>query len=86
MHVLVRDKNVQVRLDGMLVVDYTEPRRGDTARHGKGALSGPRHVSRCNATIQARLARFRSVRVRPLATMRRRRVQWRRWWTRRSAS
>ena len=26
MHVLVRGKNVQVRLDGVLVVDYTEPK------------------------------------------------------------
>ena len=67
MHVLVRGKNVQVRLDGMLVVDYTEPtppvippgpETGRFLDHGTFALQGHNPGS---------VARFRSIRVRPLA-------------------
>ena len=66
MNVLVRGKNVQVRLDNMLVVDYTEPTPPvvpagpETQRfldHGTFALQGHNPGS---------IARFRSVRVRPL--------------------
>src|SRR5260370_635246 len=66
MHLLVRGKNVQVRLDNMLVVDYTEPtppvipRGAEKERfldHGTFALQGHNPGS---------VARFRSVRVRPL--------------------
>ena len=67
MNVLVRDKNVQVRLDGMLVVDYTEPtppvipagpETGRFLDHGTFALQCHNPGS---------VARFRSIRVRPLA-------------------
>jgi hypothetical protein len=66
MHVAVRGKNVQVRLNGMLVVDYTEPtppviaegsERGRFLDHGTFALQGHNAGS---------VVRFRSVRVRPL--------------------
>jgi hypothetical protein len=66
MHVLVRGKNVQVRVDGMLVVDYTEPtppvvpsgvETGRFLDHGTFALQGHNPGS---------VARFRSIRVRPL--------------------
>ncbi len=62
----VRGKNVQIRLDGMLVVDYTEPtppvipdgpEKGRYLDHGTFALQCHNDGS---------LARFRSVRVRPL--------------------
>jgi 3-keto-disaccharide hydrolase len=65
-HVAVRGKNVQVRLNGMLVVDYTEPNppiipdgmeRERFLDHGTFALQCHNDGS---------LARFRSVRVRPL--------------------
>ena len=65
-HVAVRGKNVQVRLNGMLVVDYTEPTPpvipagGEKERfldHGTFALQCHNDGS---------FARFRSVRVRPL--------------------
>src|ERR1019366_5810511 len=67
MHVAVRGKNVQVRLDNMLVVDYTEPtppvipagpETGRFLDHGQFALQGHNPGS---------VARFRSIRVRPLA-------------------
>ena len=65
--VAVRGKNVQVRLNGTLVVDYTEPAppvmaegadRGRVLDHGTFALQCHNDGAR---------ARFRSVRVRPLA-------------------
>jgi hypothetical protein len=65
-HVLVRGKNVQVRLDNMLMVDYTEPNPpiipagGEKERfldHGTFALQCHNNGS---------YARFRSVKVRPL--------------------
>ncbi len=65
-HALVRGKNVQVRLNDMLLVDYTEPtppvippgsERERYLSHGTFALQCHNDGSR---------ARFRSVRVRPL--------------------
>ena len=65
-HAAVRGKNVQIRLNGMLVVDYTEPvppvipdglEKGRFLDHGTFALQ-------CNN--DGSQARFRSVRVRPL--------------------
>ncbi len=65
-HCLVRGKNVQIRLDGMRVVDYTEPNppivpaggeKGRFLDHGTFALQCHNDGSR---------ALFRSVRVRPL--------------------
>ena len=66
MHIAVRGKNVQIRLNGMLVVDYTEPtppvipEGGERERfldHGTFALQCHNDGSHCF---------FRSVRVRPL--------------------
>jgi hypothetical protein len=63
---LVRGKNVQIRIDGMLVVDYTEPvppvipdgpEKGRFLQHGTFALQCHNDGSH---------ARFRSVRVKPL--------------------
>lgn len=65
-HAAVRGKNVQIRLNGMLVVDYTEPvppvipdgpETGRFLDHGTFALQCHNDGS---------YARFRSVRVRPL--------------------
>jgi hypothetical protein len=65
-HAAVRGKNVQIRLNGMLVVDYTEPvppvipdgpEKGRFPDRGTFALQCHNDGSR---------ARFRSVRVRPL--------------------
>ena len=64
-HAAVRGKNVQIRLNGMLVVDYTEPvppvipdgpEKGRFLDHGTFALQ-------CHDGPQAR---FRRIRVRPL--------------------
>lgn len=66
LHALVRGKNVQIRLNGMLVVDYTEPvppvipdgpEKGRFLDHGTFALQCHNDGSH---------ARFRSIRVRPL--------------------
>ena len=66
-HVLVRGKNVQVRMNDMLLVDYIEPtppvipdgaERDRFLSHGTFALQCHNNGSR---------ARFRNVRVRPLA-------------------
>ncbi len=66
-HIAVRGKNVQVRLNDTLLVDYTEPEapvippgipRGRFLSHGTFALQCHDADSR---------ARFRSIRVRPLA-------------------
>lgn len=66
MHVLVRGKNVQVRLDGRLVVDYTEP----TPPVIPDGMEKERFLDRGMFALQCHnegsLARFRSVRVRPL--------------------
>lgn len=65
MDILVRDKNVQIRLNGMLVVDYVEPNppfRADpnfqrVLNHGTFALQGHDPSSTTH---------FRNIRVRPL--------------------
>ncbi len=66
LNAIVRGKNVQIRIDGMLVVDYTEPtppfipdgpEKGRFLQHGTFALQCHNDGSH---------ARFRSVRVRPL--------------------
>ncbi len=66
LNVLVRGKNVQVRLNGMLVVDYTEPA---TAFVPTG-IERERFLQRGTFALQCHdpnsKARFRSVRVRPL--------------------
>jgi len=67
LQVAVRGKNIQVRLNGMLLVDFTEPappviaeasERGRFLDQGTFALQGHDPGSK---------ARFRSIRVRPLA-------------------
>ena len=66
MHLLVRDKNVQVRLDDMLVVDYTEP----TPPVIPPGVETGRYLDRGTFALQCHnqggVARFRGIRVRPL--------------------
>ena len=66
MNVLVRGKNVQVRLDNMLVVDYTEP---TPAIVPPGPEKG-RFIDRGTFALQCHnpgsVARFRNIRARPL--------------------
>jgi hypothetical protein len=66
MNVLVRGKNVQVRLDNMLVVDYTEP----TPAIIPPGPEKERFIDRGAFALQCHnpgsVARFRSIRVRPL--------------------
>ena len=66
MNVLVRGKNIQVRLDGMLVVDYTEP----TPPVIPPGMEKERFLDHGTFALQCHnpgsVARFRSVRVRPL--------------------
>ena len=66
MAVAVRGKNVQVRIDGMLVVDYTEPTPPVIP---PGPETG-RYLDRGQIALQCHnegsVARFRSVRARPL--------------------
>jgi hypothetical protein len=66
MNVLVRDKNVQVRLNGMLVVDYTEPTPPviPPGREAGRFLDYGTFALQCHNP--GSVARFRSVRVRPL--------------------
>jgi hypothetical protein len=65
-HVAVRGKNVQVRINGMLLVDYTEP----TPPVIPDGMERERFLDRGTFALQCHndgsLARFRSVRVRPL--------------------
>jgi hypothetical protein len=67
MNVLVRGKTIQVKLNGMLVVDYTEP----TPAYVPQGLEKERFLDRGTFALQGHdgtsQARFRSVRVRPLA-------------------
>jgi hypothetical protein len=49
----VRGKNVQIRLNDLLVVDYRTHAAGDSGRPGDRAFSGPRHV--CAAMPQQRI-------------------------------
>jgi len=60
-HAAVRGKNVQIRLNGMLLVDYTEPVPADGLRRLLGRGTFALECRNGDAT-----ARFRSVRVRPL--------------------
>ncbi len=66
LNVLVRGKNVQVRLNGMLVVDYTEP----ATPFVPTGIERERFLQRGTFALQCHdpnsKARFRSVRVRPL--------------------
>jgi hypothetical protein len=66
MHVAVRGKNVQIRLNGMLVVDYVEP----TPPIIPQAAETQRFLDRGTFALQCHndgsKAQFRSVRVRPL--------------------
>jgi hypothetical protein len=65
--VAVRGKNIQVRLDGMLVVDYTEP----TPPVIPDGMERERFLDRGTFALQCHndgsRALFRSIRVRPLA-------------------
>jgi len=65
--VAVRGKNVQIRLNGMLVVDYTEPAPPIIPP----GLERERYLDRGTFALQGHnpgsVARFRSVRVRPVA-------------------
>jgi Domain of Unknown Function (DUF1080) len=65
MDILVRGKNVQVRVNGTLVVDYTEPDPPIVAGDGRGRVlsSGTFALQGHDAGSKAM---FRSVRVRPL--------------------
>ena len=67
MHITVRGKQVQIRLNGMLVVDYVE---ADPPLHETGEGSG-RVLDRGTFALQCHdvgsKAFFRSIRVRPLA-------------------
>jgi len=66
LHVAVRGKNVQIRLNGMLVVDYVEP----TPPIIPDGMERERFLDRGTFALQCHNdgshARFRSVRVRPL--------------------
>ncbi len=73
MHVLVRGKNVQVRLDGMLVVDYTEPtppvipagmEKERFLDHGTFALQCHNPRSRRRASAACASVRWRTMRRR----------------------
>jgi hypothetical protein len=66
-NVLVRGKNVQVRVDGILLVDYTEP----SPAHIPDGMEKERFIDRGTFALQCHnegsRVRFRRVRVRPLA-------------------
>ena len=82
MHVLVRGKNVQVRLDNMLVVDYTEPTPPVIpAGSGNRALSGPRPVRAAMPQSRFGGALPQHSRARRCPTMPPRPAPPRPWWT-----
>ena len=66
MNVLVRGKNIQVRLDGVMVADYTEP----TPPVIPPGMEKERFLDHGTFALQCHnpgsVARFRSIRVRPL--------------------
>ncbi len=66
-NVAVRGKTVQVRLNGMLVVDYTEPTPAIIPEGGEKQRFIDRGTFALQCHNDGSLARFRSVRVRPLA-------------------
>lgn len=64
-HIAVRQKNVQVRLNGTLVVDYTEPTPAPIHPEGRGrAVGSGTFALQCHDPGSK--ARYRNVRVRPL--------------------
>jgi hypothetical protein len=65
MNILVRGKNVQVRINGVLTVDYTEPDPPLLADGGRGRMIGSGTFALQGHDPGSRV-RFRSVRVRPL--------------------
>ncbi len=66
-HAAVRGKNIQVRLNGTLLVDYTEPTPPVVPPGaGRGCVLGQGTFALGRYDAGAAAARFRSVRVRPL--------------------
>ena len=65
-HALVRGKNVQIRLNGMLVVDYTEPTPPIIPAGGERERFLDRGTFALQCHNNGSRALFRSVRVRPL--------------------
>jgi len=64
--IAVRQKNVQVRLNGSLVVDYTEPTPAPAYPEGRGrSLNAGTFALQCHDPGSK--ARYRNIRVRPLA-------------------
>jgi len=64
-HVVVRRKNIQVSVNGMLVVDYTEATPALTHPESPGRVIGPGTFAlQCHDP--GSIARFRNLRVRPL--------------------
>ena len=53
MNIQVRGKQVQIRVNNMLVVDYVEPDPAVPRRSKLPARAQPRHLSRCRDTIRA---------------------------------
>ena len=80
-HVAVRGKNIQVRLNGTLLVDYTEPATPVIAP----GMERERYIGHGTFALQCHdasaRARFRSIRVRPLADDVTATAAPRRWWT-----
>jgi hypothetical protein len=66
LHVAVRGKNIQVRIDGVLLVDYTEPAPPVGAEGDQRQRVLDRGTFALECHDDASKARFRSVRVRPL--------------------
>lgn len=65
LHIAVRQKNIQVRLNGTLVVDYTEPTPAPVHREGRGrAVGSGTFALQCHDPGSK--ARYRNIRVRPL--------------------
>lgn len=63
--VAVRQKNIQVRVNGMLVVDYTEPTQALTHPEGPGrVISSGTFALQCHD--RGSQSRYRNLRVRPL--------------------
>ncbi len=66
LHIAVRQKNVQVRINGSLVVDYTEPTPAPAYPEGRGrALGAGTFALQCHDPGSK--ARYRNIRVRVLA-------------------
>lgn len=65
LRILVRGKNVQVRCNGVLLVDYTEPDPPYTAHGGEGRVLSHGTLALQGHDDESK-ARFRRIRVRPL--------------------